>query len=868
MSCHIVSLLQEVLASEMSLPQGGGPGGLRSPSSDPLRSSPQLLRQLTSPTVGGLPSANTTLESIVPRSSPMGGMSGSPSKPPLLPSLAPRHPGQRSPGPSPARKRLKLDLGTAAAGPTSLKKRKLFEFRTARLRKVTSAYRDNMGELFFLTNGTNVTDNLMSFRRKPTQQFVNFLKASNAPARVISEVQTAVIGQQQNAGNIIGGTVLPNAGSPLPRRPPTAYSPRLLPSNVLSPVKVGEQLDVLNSRLAASLARPPASPLALPPISAPIYSAEQVAERVKQEGWVTRRVAELSRDGLWPERRLPRVAERPRALSAWGLVLEEMKWMSADFQQERAWKKAAARVHSSACREHVVRVEEEKQAALLEASSEVHRRGIARKIAAQVQTWWVEVAALQKFDEQERAGILASQQLAQQAAIVTESPHLTMSSNGKKRKLEEITGGEDRGAAVGELNDSSHENGVDCGSDSESTISEQEAWEALSCLATDHLVDLEEGKRLEAEASLPLARLCRENYPGYEEDVRERWQEEEEATALSDQEDSDDDSEDGQEEELDLNLEVLLLDSHRTTKGEGCGVDLAALSTRAAALAPKPVIQPTGPSPSVSPRKPGLEEHQTAGADWLAAMHSNHLPALLADEQGLGRKATVATFLANLPTVDKARGAMLLVCPVSSLTTWQNVLSQHAPALSLLVYSGPPAQRRRIREELALGRPGQHLLITSYRALFLDSTWFLSRAWTLLIQSEAQNVISAGSSEQLRALVRLRATKQRILVVSGQQKANPIDLWNTVYLLFPGVMRQREDQGEGEVEVEGTQEYQDRVARLQTFVNAFTLARSKTKCASLGGGETRPLWVNLGKKQKALYDDLLAKPATQVHQDE
>ena len=77
-------------------------------------------------------------------------------------------------------------------------------------------------------------------------------------------------------------------------------------------------------------------------------------------------------------------------------------------------------------------------------------------------------------------------------------------------------------------------------------------------------------------------------------------------------------------------------------------------------------------------------------------------------------------------------------------------------------------------------------------------------------------------------------------------------------------MRQREDQGEGEVEVEGTQEYQDRVARLQTFVNAFTLARSKTKCASLGGGETRPLWVNLGKKQKALYDDLLAKPATQV----
>ena len=98
-----------------------------------------------------------------------------------------------------------------------------------------------------------------------------------------------------------------------------------------------------------------------------------------------------------------------------------------------------------------------------------------------------------------------------------------------------------------------------------------------------------------------------------------------------------------------------------------------------------------------------------------------------------------------------------------------------------------------------MGRPGPHLLIASYRTLFLDATWFLSRSWSLVIQAEAQNVISAGSTDHLRTLVRLRVVKQRILVVSGQQKANPIDLWNTVYLLFPGVMRQREEDGEGEV---------------------------------------------------------------------
>ena len=39
----------------------------------------------------------------------------------------------------------------------------------------------------------------------------------------------------------------------------------------------------------------PAESAAIPPVSAPIYSADQVAKRMKQEGWVVRRVAELTR---------------------------------------------------------------------------------------------------------------------------------------------------------------------------------------------------------------------------------------------------------------------------------------------------------------------------------------------------------------------------------------------------------------------------------------------------------------------------------------------------------------------------------------------------------------------------------------------
>ena len=55
------------------------------------------------------------------------------------------------------------------------------------------------------------------------------------------------------------------------------------------------------------------------------------------------RVAELRKEGLWSSRRLPKVQEPPRTKAHWDYLLEEMQWLAADFQQERKWKKTAAR---------------------------------------------------------------------------------------------------------------------------------------------------------------------------------------------------------------------------------------------------------------------------------------------------------------------------------------------------------------------------------------------------------------------------------------------------------------------------------------------------------------------------------------------
>ena len=55
------------------------------------------------------------------------------------------------------------------------------------------------------------------------------------------------------------------------------------------------------------------------------------------------RIGELRRQGLWSHRRLPRCVDPARAKTHWDYVLEEMRWMHVDFNQERRFKRAAGR---------------------------------------------------------------------------------------------------------------------------------------------------------------------------------------------------------------------------------------------------------------------------------------------------------------------------------------------------------------------------------------------------------------------------------------------------------------------------------------------------------------------------------------------
>jgi len=753
----------------------------------------------------------------------------------------------RSPATSPVRKRLKLDLSSTAGNPTALK-RKLFEWRTARLRRRTSSYRDNMAELFFLRSGTNVTDNLPQFRRKPSQKFLDFLLSSSAPARVVSEVQTAVIGQNSAPfpPNLSASTPCSPVTSQQPiKRPVQSYSPHISGADMLSPVKIGELQVTYNARQTASR---PSQPSSIPPPTAAIYSQEQVGERMKQEGWVMRRVAELTRDGLWPARRLPQVAERPRPVSAWDMVLEEMRWMATDFAQERLWKKAAARVQSAACREHVIRKQEQEQAIQLEMNSENHKKMIARRLAEKIESFWSDVECCYQFEQNKRRDIHIGNSLSQQSGIVSDQPSL-------KRKHSDMVSMTNSFSSVSPLTpESQHENGVS--SDCESSISEQESWELLNMVQDSELNDLDH------DARTPLDQLVSERYPGYQEDLSVRWEEEMSNEDFDGVSDWDTDSDCGMEDSTQhyhINLDSLLghpSDLNRTSNSDGC---LLSLAEKAKSLLPKSVIHSNPATPSV-PCKVILEPHQYSTLEWLSSACNNNLPSLLLDEPAEG-KVTIAALVSHLTLTGSSSGPHLLICPVSSLVSWASSLSRVAPSLTVHIYSGNPSERRRSREAIFLSSQSPDIVLTSYRTFFLDSDWFLSRSWSLLILTEIQNIISAGSNDHLSTLVNIKSSK-RTLLMSGQLRETPIDLWNTLYLLFPSVFLQKEESGhEPEIEIEGTPEYAEIQQKLLSIVTGFCYQRSKLKylgSMDSNNKETK-LAVPLDDKKRKLYDDYLAQ---------
>ena len=308
-------------------------------------------------------------------------------------------------------KKLKLDMEAATTANSSSTttttnnskgiRQRLLDKRRARRSKVLESYKDNMSELFFLQSNGNVVD-LPTFRKKPSHKYLNFLKSNNVPSDVMDEMRLAVLGPnaisekpQVTVSTTTGKVTVSSAAmaaavvaahgsnwrpvnstansESLKATPP--YSPR---SSLLSPVKYGDQLQPFN--------RQNSTRSTYAEYRIPSYSKELLVEKLRQEAWVTRRINDLTREGLWSDKRLPKVCERPRPRTHWDSVLSEMKWMSVDFHEEKRWKLAAAKMLAYSAKIYVEQQADRRARAQL--AEERRHRLIAKFCAEQIDHFW------------------------------------------------------------------------------------------------------------------------------------------------------------------------------------------------------------------------------------------------------------------------------------------------------------------------------------------------------------------------------------------------------------------------------------------------------------------------------------------------
>ncbi|XP_055839323.1 helicase domino isoform X2 [Episyrphus balteatus] len=124
-------------------------------------------------------------------------------------------------------------------------------------------------------------------------------------------------------------------------------------------------------------------------------AGQEFSFKAKQEVYVMQRISELQREGLWTEKRLPKLQEPSRPKAHWDYLLEEMVWLAADFAQERKWKKNAAKK----CAKMVQKYFQDKANAAQKAEKahELHLKRVAAFISKEVKMFWSNVEKLVEY---------------------------------------------------------------------------------------------------------------------------------------------------------------------------------------------------------------------------------------------------------------------------------------------------------------------------------------------------------------------------------------------------------------------------------------------------------------------------------------
>ena len=243
-----------------------------------------------------------------------------------------------------------------------------------------------------------------------------------------------------------------------------------------------------------------------------------------------------------------------------------------------------------------------------------------------------------------------------------------------------------------------------------------------------------------------------------------------------------------------------------------------------------------------------LRSYQLSGFQWACQLAEHELHGILADDMGLGK--TIQT----LAVLEKARAMgkpSLVVAPTSVVPNWQAEARRFAPALRVLILTGP----RRAGHYAHI----QHadLVLTSYAILQRDGEKLKEQDFHYAILDEAQH-IKNPSAKVSQAACQLQADHR--LCLSGTPIENSLgEIWSLMRYLMPGFLGPYEAfraRYQLPIEKEHDEEVQ---AALQQRLAPLILRRTKDEVAKeLPPKTTLVHPIELSNRQKDLYETVRA----------
>jgi len=227
-------------------------------------------------------------------------------------------------------------------------------------------------------------------------------------------------------------------------------------------------------------------------------------------------------------------------------------------------------------------------------------------------------------------------------------------------------------------------------------------------------------------------------------------------------------------------------------------------------------FKPAGDLEDQSIYKGTLRSYQKIGVQWLLFLYDNKFGGLLCDDMGLGKTHQVLSFIASLKEHRKSSGPILIVCPTSVISHWEQIISQFAPALRTIVFYN--------LNRLSLLDNEYDILITSYAILRIDNSVLSRIHFDCAVFDEAQ-ALKNRSTSTFGAAAFINADIK--LCLSGTPIENSLtDLKSLFALALPGLLSGQDDDSGLLESIDGSDSNID-INNIRRLTNPFILRRLK-----------------------------------------